>query len=401
MRKIFFIAVVAVFVSGPRLHAAGETGFQFLSIGGGARANGMGEAHSALAEGADAIYWNPAGLGLASGNELTATYLDYIADAKQEYAGLALPVNHGRSGAFGLAATRFTIDNIETRDAVATRIGTTEQDDTALQVSYGRRIGGDPTGRRGWFAGAGVKQISERLAGLSANTIAWDAGLQYRPGTLAAQKAGEWTRRMSFGLSATQFGSGAKYDTQTTDLPTEIRAGAGYTHFIAGDALNLTADAVFPKNGSQHFNEGAEFWIHNVFALRIGFVGRQGAGSGLRAGAGFRFQKIELNYAWTGFGDALGNAHRLSLNWRFGRDAQNAVTGLKDDLVKFYLSDAQDNIASGAYHEAVISANRALEIDPGNPQALQLLTDAGEKMRRPDPLPAPQPEAGEKQESAQ
>ena len=121
--------------------AAGETGFQFLTIGGGARANGMGEAQAALAEGANAMYWNPSGLGLTTGSEVTFTYLNYIEDAKQQYAALALPVNHGRSGAFGFSATRFTIGDIETRDAESTRLGTTEQDDTALQVSYGTRLG--------------------------------------------------------------------------------------------------------------------------------------------------------------------------------------------------------------------------------------------------------------------
>jgi hypothetical protein len=347
------------------------------------------------------MYWNPAGLGLTSGREVSLTDLNYIGDAQQQYAALAWPMNHGRSGAFGFSATRFTITDIETRDAQSTRIGTTEQSDTSLQVSYGTRLGAaSGVDRSGWFAGAGVKQVSEKLAGLSANTIAWDAGLQYRPGTLAAQKAGEWTRRLSFGLAATQFGPGAKYDTQTTDLPSDVRLGAGYTHFLFGDALNFAVDAVFPKKGDLRFDEGVEFWLHNVFALRAGVVGGQALGSGLRAGAGFRFQRLEFNYAWTGFGDAFGNAHRVTLDWRFGRDARNAVTGLKDDLVKFYLSEAQDNLTTGSYHEAVISANRVLEIDPGNPQALQLLTDAGEKMKRPDPLPEPKDEPETKPEAA-
>ena len=232
-----------------------------------------------------------------------------------------------------------------------------------------------------------MKQISEKLAGVCCERGGLGTRAQYHPGSLAAQKVGEWSRRLSFGLSATQFGSGAKFDTQTTDLPSDVRLGAGYTHFLYGDALNFAVDAVFPKGGNARFNEGVEFWIHNVFALRGGFVGGQDAGSGVRAGAGFRFQKMELNYAWTGFGDALGNAHRISFDWRFGRDAQNTVTGLKEDLVKFYLSDAQEDLSSGAYHEAVIAANRALEIDPGNPQALQLLTEAGEKMKKPDSLP--------------
>ncbi len=390
VRKIFSLVLIISLSPLASVRAAGETGFQFLSIGGGARADGMGEAQAALAEGANAMYWNPSGLGLTPSSEVTFTYLNYLEDAKQQYAALAMPVNQGRSGAFGVSATRFTITNIETRDAQSALTGVTEQDDTALQVSYGMRLGSNASAERsGWFAGAGVKQVSEKLAGVSASAVAWDAGLQYRPGSIVAQKVGEWTRRLSFGLAATQFGSGAKFDTQTTDLPSDVRLGAGYTHFLSGDALNVAVDGVFPKKGNAQLNEGVEFWIHNVFALRGGFVGGQDAGSGLRVGAGFRFQKIEFNYAWTGFGDALGNAHRISFDWHFGRNAQNTTTGLKDDLVKFYLSDAQDNLTTGAYHEAVISANHVLEIDPRNPQALQLLTEAGEKMKKPDSLPEP------------
>ena len=227
---------------------------------------------------------------------------------------------------------------------------------------------------------------------MTADALAYDAGLQYRPGAVTAEKAGEWTRRLSLGLSATNLGSGAKFDQQTTDLPSETRIGLGYTHFLWGDALNVAVDAVLPKNGDMYFNEGAEFWIRNTFALRVGLVGNQDAGTGLRAGAGFRFQTMELNYAWTGFGEALGDAHRVSLDWRFGRDAQSATTGLKSDLVKFYLSEAQDHLTASSYHEAVISANRVLEIDPKNPQALQLLIEAGEKMKAPDPLPEVKPE---------
>src|SRR5687768_8481233 len=53
---------------------AGTTSAEFLKIGVGARAIGMGETQAALANDAFASYWNPAGLGSIKIPEVSVMY---------------------------------------------------------------------------------------------------------------------------------------------------------------------------------------------------------------------------------------------------------------------------------------------------------------------------------------
>ena len=54
--------------------AADPPGFAFLEVPGGARAAALGGAYASLARGAEAAFWNPAGLGQFEGSQFTATH---------------------------------------------------------------------------------------------------------------------------------------------------------------------------------------------------------------------------------------------------------------------------------------------------------------------------------------
>src|SRR5262252_10315886 len=56
--------------------AADPPGFAFLEVPGGARAASMGGAYASLARGAEAAFWNPAGLGQFDGTQITATHTE-------------------------------------------------------------------------------------------------------------------------------------------------------------------------------------------------------------------------------------------------------------------------------------------------------------------------------------
>ena len=59
------LALSLVIVAVYPVSAQSEAGAIFLLIAPGARAGGMGEAQTAVANDAYASYWNPAGLGLS------------------------------------------------------------------------------------------------------------------------------------------------------------------------------------------------------------------------------------------------------------------------------------------------------------------------------------------------
>ena len=105
----FFIKAIVVFVfclffgfqpafsGGP-----GSTGDVELKIPVGPRAIAMGQAFVAVADDANAVYWNPAGLNQLGGTMLTAQYDSFISTISYEF--LAAATKLGNDAAIGLGS---------------------------------------------------------------------------------------------------------------------------------------------------------------------------------------------------------------------------------------------------------------------------------------------------------
>ena len=78
----------------------GADPFNFLLLDANARAAGMGGAYTALANDANALLYNPAGLGRISAHEATFMHNEHFQGVKQEY--LAFSARQG----FGLSLNR-------------------------------------------------------------------------------------------------------------------------------------------------------------------------------------------------------------------------------------------------------------------------------------------------------
>ncbi len=88
---------------------------EFLSIGVGARAQGLGNAVVASTSDVTSSFWNPAALGLInlnSGIQIGAMHTQWFAGVgKYDYLGVAMPIRKGKR-TLGLSAIRFGIDDI-------------------------------------------------------------------------------------------------------------------------------------------------------------------------------------------------------------------------------------------------------------------------------------------------
>jgi hypothetical protein len=60
----------------------GLSGFTFIKIGQSARAEGMGQAFTAISDDINAAFWNPAGLGHLKGTNYTFNYTRWLSDSK-------------------------------------------------------------------------------------------------------------------------------------------------------------------------------------------------------------------------------------------------------------------------------------------------------------------------------
>ncbi|RSK44106.1 putative type IX sorting system protein PorV2 [Hymenobacter rigui] len=158
---------------------------EFLNIGVGGRALGMGKVQVSLADDATAGYWNPAGLvnqktkydGVLMHSEL------FSGIVKNDYAGFSMKLDD--KSAVGVSLVRLGVDDIADTRNLVNEYGYIDYNniryfsvaDYALLLSYARQIGNV----EGLQVGANAKLIYRNI-GSFANAIGFgvDAGVQYR-----------------------------------------------------------------------------------------------------------------------------------------------------------------------------------------------------------------------------
>lgn len=158
---------------------------EFLQIGVGAKALGLGNALVANVDDVTAGYWNPAGLTQIENNlEFSLMHSEYFAGiAKYDYLGIAHSIDEKSS--VGFSALRFGVDDIPNTTQLINNEGNIDYDritlftaaDYAFLFSYARKLD-----IKGLDVG-GTFKVVHRRAGDFAR--AWgfgiDAGAQYRP----------------------------------------------------------------------------------------------------------------------------------------------------------------------------------------------------------------------------
>lgn len=124
--------------------------YEFLKLGGGARALGMGGAFVAIADDATAGYWNPAGLALLKKKEVTfmANNIGNIGNPafgiKHHYLTGGMPT---KLGGFGFSIIYLDVDDIIRTEADKygdiVKLGTFKDTETGFIFSYGKEIFSD------------------------------------------------------------------------------------------------------------------------------------------------------------------------------------------------------------------------------------------------------------------
>ncbi|MBI5246316.1 MAG: hypothetical protein HY923_03990 [Elusimicrobia bacterium] len=348
MRRPALVALLLLGPARPALAAfatdAGVNGAQFLKIGAGARALGMGEAVTANAEGPEAMYWNPAGIAAARGLELSYARAELPDTVHHDYAALAFPA-HWSGGALGFAFTRLSQGSIPQVDNVGIQRGSFSPHSEAFSFGYARAFTEEDnvTKDRGYFrdtwnlagtgrryedderepwtgsfrAGAAIKVVSETLGTRSATTASGDGGVVYRPSTRPAL-AMAWAFRNA--------GGRLHYLRDSEPLPFELSFALAHDWEPEKGHVITSAEAVVPLHARPYAKLGAE-WERTVskgvYAIgRVGFQGRSapdlGPLSGLTVGTGVRVNGFTFDLAFQPLG-ALGEAFRLGLGWKFGK----------------------------------------------------------------------------------
>lgn len=185
MRKTLLFSILALCVSGSVM--AQKYSNEFLAIGVGARAQGMGTAVIASVDDVTAGVWNPAGLANlrpSDGLQIGAMHAEWFAGvSKFDYLSFTPSLNNGAR--LGLSLIRFGIDGIPNTLSLYNSDGTVNFDnvtefsaaDYAFILSYAKAF----KVKKGRLLGGGNVKIIHRRIGPFANSWGFglDAGLQY------------------------------------------------------------------------------------------------------------------------------------------------------------------------------------------------------------------------------
>jgi hypothetical protein len=254
-KKLLTLGILAlVIVSAPvsaRLGGSGSSA-SFLTWGAGARPISMGCAYTALAEGPDALFWNPAGIGLMEAPTATFGQAVLFAGMLEENIGVGIPLNQTSSLGFQILAHLSGPIEVTTYDD---QQGTGEMynaNNYAAGITYSRKM------TEKFTAGVTFKVIDLTLHNVAAWGIAADVGAIYYTG-IKNLRLGFVVQ--NFGPDMAYKGSGLFFNTkkdtlQTEDIPSHYESQAFGLPFTFGGGAAID----FVDSENARFTMEADFF---------------------------------------------------------------------------------------------------------------------------------------------
>jgi hypothetical protein len=304
IRKIIKFIIIC-FLSLPFPAIASKYAGEFLNIGLGSAAMGMGGAYVSIASDAFAGYWNPAGTFSAGHQIIFAHSNNFSSLVAHDALGYSRPMGQY---ALGLVYIRLSVKDIPyTSEALIdlnnngimdagerldySKIIYNDDVESALLLNYSRKYNPDTR----W--GLNLKFVNKSVGPSSAWGLGLDAGLMTA-----------WREKIKFGINLQDLTTTyLAWDNGTKEVITPtVRLGASYHPSIAGErpmALALGGDFRFEGRQSAanyHLGSmsldlhlGLEYWLKKRIALRLG--GDQGR---FTAGAGLKLGRFNFDYAY-------------------------------------------------------------------------------------------------------
>ncbi len=364
MRKSIFALSVFFLLFSEGAHAQfRKYSNEFLNIGAGARGLGMGNAQVASVNDATAGYWNPAGLAEVKNNpSATIMHAEYFSGiAKYDYAAAAVPIQDNKR-TIGFSLLRFAVDDIPNTLFLVepdgsinyNNIQTFSSADYAFIMSVSQQIKETDNWRLN--AGLNAKVIYRKVGKFA---TAWgfglDAGVQMRSekwslGLVAKDLTSTfnaWTFKFTDREKEALYLTKNDIPVRSTELTAPRLVLGGAYDFRISNSLKLQAEAnvdvtfdgkrntvLSGSTVSADPHLGLEASIKDVFFVRGGVTNFQHALSDgdttnqkkvwiyqPSLGAGFKINKINLDYAFTNLANQSNPlyTHVVSLRISFGK----------------------------------------------------------------------------------
>ncbi len=343
------ITTFALFLIWAPLAQGTQYAGEFLEIGVGGRALGMGGAYCALADDPSSFFWNPAGIARVPSISIWGMYANQFGTfsdplAQHSVVGVVVPII---GSAVGLHWVRLAVDDIpifpdysnyplEERKLLINGVpeGYFSDAEDALFITFARmnKINLD----LGWSfftipleipIGINLKMIRQKLYTSDARGLGADAGIQLRF-SLFDMFGKPFNGQVALGVTYQDFSKTAvDWGGDNTDVIAQnLRVGLGYHQPIPRLKSELNIERVSNSRYPYDGRLGVEYIWNKMLAGRLGFTrldwGQLVSGKwqdidfGVwTAGAGIRYGHIVCDYAF--LKAALGNVHRLSLLYQF------------------------------------------------------------------------------------
>ena len=307
----------------------GTSAGQFLLIEPSARVAGMGNAGSTIYGEIQAAYYNPAAIGLLSGNGVEFTHSLWLADIGYDFA--AAGVTLGSVGNIYASITSLSSGEIDVR-TVEQPLGTGERytvTDLAFGIGYGRQVSEQfSVGLQGTYLTETIWHSSMYAFALNVGTLyrISESGLRIGAsisnfGTPARFNGTDL--RVLFDQNPARFGDNGSLPAEllTDDFPLPIlfRVGIGIPVALnERNRVNVAFDAFHPSDNTESLSMGIEWGYDNTLFLRGGYQNLflEDSEVGLTLGVGVQstldVYRVSFDYGWADHG-RLKETHRVTL----------------------------------------------------------------------------------------
>ncbi|NCS87299.1 MAG: hypothetical protein AUK34_09575 [Ignavibacteria bacterium CG2_30_36_16] len=313
----------------------GTTAAQFLKIGAGARAIGMGGAYTAMSNDIYSVYYNPAGIAhTKEGAQVTFNHAEWLASISYDFA--AASINLEEFGVLFMSLTSLGVpeDKVRTFEFPEGDGRVWDASSLAIGIGFAKKL------TENFAIGFQAKYIREAIWNTSANGFALDIGTYYITPF----------NDLVIGASVSNFGSKmqldgrellfnydpnddpdtgpnnvvARYESGKFDIPLTFRIGLAMD-VIRSRYIRVTAavDATHPNDNTEYVNSGLEVGYDEIIFLRAGYKSLflRDSEQGLTFGGGLNYKfsdqfAVFINYGWADYG-RLENIQFVDIGMKF------------------------------------------------------------------------------------
>jgi tetratricopeptide (TPR) repeat protein len=395
--NIFIIALLCclmaiVTVSGQEGQGGTESN---LSKGYGARAMGLGNAYTALADDPTAVFWNPAGLEFLYRQSVTLFHTSYWEGTSYDFLGYAHPTL--RLGTFGVGIGRIGVGEIPIMDNSGLPLGNASFEEMQFYFSYAKRFAYNITpgitvrmAHRGWSNLQESEDLSDTGFGL-------DLGLMYRPEWYGSPYLQDW----AFGLKVHNFVSpNLNEGSDADDFPLTVKLGLmKKIRFAGGQYFNALLDIDYSQRRDLRLHLGTEYRFRELGEVRLGYDA-----GGIAFGAGVEYLMFQFDYAYgynSSYSDYFSAVHRVSLTIDFGynrdelfeiaeekriAEEEKLIQQVRAEETKRFIADhlktGDDYFAQQRYLDAIVEYQQVLSRDSTHTRAMAMVDSANVRIQQ-------------------